>query len=1357
MIKIITKIKKKLIYILVESNSLIRREYKTYVREHEKEHKDHRYRHWWILIKLNLHYRIEKKQYSFLKNQNQLYYYRNDEKRKSINEICEEVSKYDVISFDIFDTAIYRKVEFPDDVFTIMAIETGHNNFVAIRKRAEQEARELNEKKIGSREVTLDEIYEIIQNYYGIDSKYKNREIELEVELSTVNQYIFEVYKRLIKMDKKIVFTSDMYLPKRVIEDILRKNGYNKYEKIYISNEYKLSKGEGKLQQVLIKDYPNLKVIHIGDNYKSDVKKSIEVGLNAIHNQDSRLLYNEGNLDNLSGSFYRAIINNNLNNGMWDKNLHFEHGFRTGGILATGFCEYINKVVQENKIDKILFCARDCEIIWKIYNKYFNICPNEYIQISRHAILNVTTDMYLYDLADRYILRYIEQNKSTKTIENIFKECGFSYLIPYLEDEDIDKYLFPVAIEKKEIERFIFKYKNIIQEHNKPYVSAAKKYFSSVIGDSKNVLVVDIGWSGTCITALKYFVEKNLPEKECNILGTLMCTSRGKALTTSVSNQEIKSYIYSPYHNLDLARFMMPGGVYEDNKDLLHMPLEFMFSSTEQSLAQYNEDEQGDVVFERMGIPATNIDEIKEMHDGMLHFTEQYMTNTFPYKNMFSVSPYVAFNPLKSSIENKLYTKEVYKNFTYDAFTAPYVETKKAIKFESLFEDNDIQQKDNIKIDKKQKRILFISPELTYTGAPRSLLRMCKVAKELGYQVSVWSSLPGPFVSEFERFNIQVRIVPENELDKRKTIKLIKSYDMAVSNTIVTDKYARACSRYIPTVWYIREATNIPDFIKDKPTREYNLKHSRDIYCVSDYAKKAIQAFTKKKIHVIHNCVEDEVEMATSYVSGTGDKVKFVQFGTMEYRKGYDVLLSAYLSMPKEYQDKAELYFAGGFIRSGAPYCSYLFSRMKNQSNVHYLGVVSGEENKINKLSEMDVIVVASRDESCSLVALEGAMLSKPLIVTENVGAKYIVSKENGIIVNTSDVESMKNAMIYMIDNKKLLKDMGDASRKAYEKYASMASYTEDMKKMFALSKDKKTLKFYLKRKITYWENSFIAKAIERGVKRLVRKAKNYGTKQVIVSLTSHPGRINTVSTCINSLIKQTCKPKKIVLWLSEEQFPQRELELPKDLVKLQDKTNFKIRWVKEDIKPHKKYYYAMQEYPDYPIIIVDDDVIYDNTLVEKLLKSYKKFPGCISCMRANLIMFKSNGKLRKYDAWLKDYKMLLDEPSYWLMPTGVGGVLYPPHSMPKELFDVSEIKENALFTDDLWLKMHAVSNGILTVVPKDSCGYSEIEGTRETALWRINVNQNNNDISINKILDYFKKNGRDDLLEIIRKDRLAL
>lgn len=1132
--------KDKLYYNWVQKNPDVRYEYERYVMENIEEHKEHRLKHLIILLKLKWHYQVKKEKEHLLyvgeaprgkiiqveakknndakkenrkekipKKEEKILYYENDYKRESVNHFVASIVDYDIISFDIFDTLIYRKVEKPNDIFNIMSAEMGINDFVDIRKKAENFARKIKEKEAGNREVVLKDIYEILKKRFAIDPVWMEREIELEINMSIPNPYIFQVYELLLKFGKKIVFTTDMYLPLDVIKKIVEKNGYKIYEQIFLSNEYGLRKGDGTLQQVLIDTYPNKKIVHIGDNYDADVKKSIETGIDAVYNPDSHFVYREPELENLAGSFYRAVIQTNMNNGLWNKDLYYSHGYRVGGILAAGYCEFINQIVENKKIDKILFCARDCDVLYKIYKQFYNVVDSEYINISRFAIFNITSEHYLYDLSNRYIMRYIKMYRSNKTMETILNETGYGYLIEELEKNNIDRYQFPAAINDDDrIQEFIYKCSSIIIEHNKESRNAARKYFSESIGNANNILVVDIGWSGTCITALKYFIEKNILDFKGNIYGSLMATNRNDLIKNSIQFNEIEAYLNTPFNNMDITRHIFPGPPRSRNikvMDKLHMPFEYLFTSTQSSLLGYKFNDDGSVGFRFSKNIVPNKAQIEAMQKGMQDFVQQYKEYSWECNENFQIPPYTAFFPIRESINHDRYAYEVYKDFLYDAMSSVNSENRIPI-FAELFDGKYEDGVEKVEYETNGKRILFVSPEMIYSGAPRSLLRMCKVAKDLGYSMTVWSAKEGPFRVEYEKEGIEVEIVPENEIEKRK--KQVESYDLAVCNTVMTSKYAEAFCQLIPTVWYIREATNIPDFIRNNNERAYTIRHSLDIYVVSDYAAKALSLYANENINVVHNCVEDEVDMAIPYIPGTGEKIKFVQFGTMEYRKGYDVLLAAYRAMPLEYQNKSEVYFAGGFINSGTPFCSYLFREMQNVQGVHYLGLIQGEEKKIETLSQMDVVVVASRDESCSLVALEGAMLSKPLIVTENVGAKYMVSRENGYITETGNVDSLKLAMMNMIDKQTQLEKMGKISREMYTKFASMDAYTKNMKKLYSLSDTKGTEEFARKKKRN---QEIFSKEYKLNhpiiLKKTIKELSNLNDIAV-VSLTSHPGRI---------------------------------------------------------------------------------------------------------------------------------------------------------------------------------------------------------------------------------------------------------
>ena len=352
---------------------------------------------------------------------------------------------------------------------------------------------------------------------------------------------------------------------------------------------------------------------------------------------------------------------------------------------------------------------------------------------------------------------------------------------------------------------------------------------------------------------------------------------------------------------------------------------------------------------------------------------------------------------------------------------------------------------------RQKNKILFISHEMSYTGAPRSLLRMCRVAKALGYVPTVWTMRAGPFEREYEAEGIPVETVPVEETDDPRRRKAVERYDLAVCNTVITARFAKICCQRIPTVWYIREAGNMGEVLAASPPETaFVLRNSRDICCVSDYSAEAIRRYTGHPLRVIPNCVEDEALLAVPHAPGSGSRIRFIQPGTLEKRKGCDVLLDAFEALPPELRRRAELYLAGP--GSESEFGREILRRIETMPGVRYLGVITDARERIRTLSQMDVVVLASRDEAGSLVPLEGAMLGKPLIVTENVGTKYIVGKRNGYVAAPGDPESLSRAMARCIRLGESLAPLGFESRRRYETMASMEKYTKDMKTLFALA-----------------------------------------------------------------------------------------------------------------------------------------------------------------------------------------------------------------------------------------------------------------------------------------------------------------
>jgi hypothetical protein len=240
----------------------------------------------------------------------------------------------------------------------------------------------------------------------------------------------------------------------------------------------------------------------------------------------------------------------------------------------------------------------------------------------------------------------------------------------------------------------------------------------------------------------------------------------------------------------------------------------------------------------------------------------------------------------------------------------------------------------------------------------------------------------------------------------------------------------------------------------------------------------------------------------------------------------------------------------------------------------------------------------------------------------------------------------------------------------------------------------------------------------------------------IIVSLTSFPDRIDTVWMTVMSLLHQTIKPRKIILWLAEEQFPEKEDDIPPSLLKLKE-YGLSICFC-EDLKPHKKYYYSMLEYPEYKIITVDDDVLYPEFLIEELNNTERKYPGRVCCTRAHRILLDSEGHIMSYKNWEKG---IIEncEDNLFIIPIGCGGVLYPPNSLDERLFEKSSIKELCLLTDDLWLKsMSLLKNTRVVKTNRTTRTFMTILKTQSQGLHYTNNGCDNNDVSMKNIINKY-------------------
>lgn len=257
------------------------------------------------------------------------------------------------------------------------------------------------------------------------------------------------------------------------------------------------------------------------------------------------------------------------------------------------------------------------------------------------------------------------------------------------------------------------------------------------------------------------------------------------------------------------------------------------------------------------------------------------------------------------------------------------------------------------------------------------------------------------------------------------------------------------------------------------------------------------------------------------------------------------------------------------------------------------------------------------------------------------------------------------------------------------------------------------------------------------------RNHKNYKLKpclkennRIIISVTSFPLRIKKLWVVIETILRQSQKPDKLILWLSLEQFSSIDI-LPKKIV-AQVKRGLEIRFVNEDIKSFKKFYYSFQEFPQDYILTIDDDIFYESHLIENIINLSKTYKNSIIAAYCKKINWNSTN-LSSYSSW-----PLIKEkttPNYQCFFGTGGGTLFPPNSLDHDIFKKDLFLNLSPTADDIWINtMCRLNNTPIACTGQISC-YFPVKIKSNKTLDSLNNGMNQNDIQLGKVINYYIKN----------------
>lgn len=350
----------------------------------------------------------------------------------------------------------------------------------------------------------------------------------------------------------------------------------------------------------------------------------------------------------------------------------------------------------------------------------------------------------------------------------------------------------------------------------------------------------------------------------------------------------------------------------------------------------------------------------------------------------------------------------------------------------------------------EEPRLLMVSADLSLSGAPLMLWMMAKHLLRLRprYRIQVLSSRPGPLEDVFKQAGIAVTIHRNIVQDARWCAHYMLDQDLVVANTIVSWRAvvaAKALEK--PCLWWIHESKygwRQAHFNKSI-ARTFPLAQKVVFPC--EATRRLFEPFSSRGNYItIPNGLEwGPIENREEEIPGrsTDSTFKLVSVGSIEPRKGQDILLRAILGLPGEIRQQTECLLVGRCLDHR--FQAKLLKLTAKLEKVRLLGEIPRDQVR-RLLSEGDVFILPSRDEVFPTSLLEAMAEGKAVIASEVGGVGEIVEHEReGLLFKAEDHRALARHITRFYKDREFLQACGARGRGKFNEKFTFERFAREM------------------------------------------------------------------------------------------------------------------------------------------------------------------------------------------------------------------------------------------------------------------------------------------------------------------------
>lgn len=350
------------------------------------------------------------------------------------------------------------------------------------------------------------------------------------------------------------------------------------------------------------------------------------------------------------------------------------------------------------------------------------------------------------------------------------------------------------------------------------------------------------------------------------------------------------------------------------------------------------------------------------------------------------------------------------------------------------------------------RKIIALLPCLEGAGGIRVLIDLFQVIQKMGYQISVWSQLDGSFRQEFEKMGIGVKI-QKNMLEETFVLHVKEDEDILV-NTLQMFPFIKKINDMgvkNQVYWWIHEPPAYFKLYEEQISTDFfiNLNGNTKVCAAGPLVQEYLWNKYQYHAEILNIGVKESYNKKN--VASAPSKTRFLLPSFyFDYLKGQDLLIKSILKLPQGYLEKAEFYFLG-IVQEDMMSLYHVIQKLEAVwGNVHYIPLLEHDE-LLMFMNEMDCIVAPSREDATNACVVEGLMLSKVCICSEQMGVSYYLKDgESAFIVAAGDVEALTNRIMQVINNKDGYEAMKKMGHHIYEMVYSEEVFAEKVKHIFA-------------------------------------------------------------------------------------------------------------------------------------------------------------------------------------------------------------------------------------------------------------------------------------------------------------------